>query len=251
MKKSTGSFDTLVTALHLPNILWGLYLFNIFFTDIQYGNSFIWYEEEWKRSFFCCWNNFLVLTFHLLSPLSIGLLTLARLMVVLYPLDSKFKKKYFTLNLTIGMNILVGINAALTTAVMWVTKVPLPSRLCNLIIDPSRSLATVYAWIIALYQSITLGSIIIMYIKLVLSLTKSKEKVKTVTKRNRSNKPIIRPIIILTVSCSLCWVPVNLMSISTQFMDRYPIEMVAWIMVLFGSINSMVYPLLFFKLHLR
>ena len=44
------------------------------------------------------------------------------------------------------------------------------------------------------------------------------------------------------------WMPVNLMSISTQFMDRYPIEMVAWIMVLFGSINSVTYPLLFFHI---
>ena len=146
------------------------------------------------------------------------------------------------------MNILIGINAALTTTVMWVTKVPLPFRLCNLIIDPSRGMATMYSWIITLYQSIALGSIIVMYIKLVLSLTKSKEKVKTVTKRNRSNKPIIIQIIILTVSCTLSWMPVNLMSISTQFMDRYPIEMVAWIMIFFGSINSMTYPLLFFHI---
>ena len=124
-------------------------------------------------------------------------------MVVLYPLDSKFKKKYFTLNLIVGMNILVGTNAALATTVMWVTKVPLPFRLCNLIIDPSRSMATMYAWIMTMYQSIVLGGTIVTYIKLVLSLTKSKEKVKTVTKRNRSNKPIIRQIIILTVSCTL------------------------------------------------
>ena len=169
---------------------------------------FFWNEEEWKSSFFCYWNNFLALLFHLLSPLSIGLLTLARLMVVLYPLDSKFKKKYFLLNLIVGMNILVGTNAALATTVMWVTKVPLPFRLCNLIIDPCRSMATMYAWIMTMYQSIVLGSTIVMYIKLVLSLTKSKEKVKTVTKRNRSNKPIIRQIIILTVSCTLSWMPV-------------------------------------------
>ena len=206
------------------------------------------HEEEWKRSSFCYLNNFFALTFHLLSPLSISLFTLARLMVVLYPLNSKFRNRYLSLKLISGMNILVETISALITIVLRLLKIPLPFRLCNFSVNPSltkRNPVTVYPWFIAIYQFSVLGSIIIMYSKLVLSLTKSQKQLKPGTKREKSLKPLFIQIVILTVSSVLCWVPVNVISIAIQFMEQFSIEMVIWITVLAGSMNSMIYPLIF------
>ena len=129
-------------------------------------------------------------------------------------------------------------------------KIPLPFKLCNLSIDPllkKRSPVTIYSWIIAIFQFSILGGIIIIHSKLVSSLTKSQKQLKPGTKREKSLKPLIRQIVALTVSCVLCWVPVNLMSLSVQFMDRYSIEMVIWATVIAGSTNSMVYPMILGK----
>ena len=246
----SSSFATLVVALHVPDTIWGwgLYLSNLLISDIQYGDSFIWHEEEWKISSFCYLNNFIALTFHLLSPLTIGLLILARCMVVLYPLNSKFRQRKLNLKLILGINILVETSSALITIVLRFFRIPLPFRLCTLSIDPSLItgfLTTIYSWVIAFYQGFILGSIIIMYSKLVLSLTHSQRQLERGKGRDTSFKPLITQIVILTLSCILCWVPVNVMLISIQFMDTYSIEMVIWVTVFAGSINSVVYPLMF------
>ena len=250
----SSSFATLVAALHVPDIIWGLYPLNLFIPEVQYGDNYIWHEEEWKRSSFCYLNNFFALTFHLLSPLSIGLFTFARLMVVLYPLNSKFRHRYLSLKLISGTNILVETISALITIVLRLLKIPLPFRLCNFSINPSsmkRSPVSVYAWVIGIYQFSVLGSIIIMYSKLVLSLTNSQRQLKPGTKKEKSLKPLFKQILILTVSSVLCWVPLNTISISIRFMEKFSIEMVIWITVLAGSMNSMIYPLIFLASNVR
>ncbi len=68
-----------------------LYLFIIFFADVLFNRKFVVRQIAWQNSVPCKIVFGLSLYFSLLSPVLTAFMALSRLMVVLKPLDSKFK----------------------------------------------------------------------------------------------------------------------------------------------------------------
>ena len=84
-------FNIIVCCINSGDLLCGTYLIILWITDTVYGNKFIVLYHSWRNSFVCHTSFAMVLTFNLLVPYLLCFLSMARLMVVIFPVDTKFK----------------------------------------------------------------------------------------------------------------------------------------------------------------
>ena len=76
----------------------GDYLFIVWIGDLQYGREFIVNEMKWRNGVLCTLAFVLILMFSLVIPYLLSLLSFARYMVVVHPMESKFRSASFVFN---------------------------------------------------------------------------------------------------------------------------------------------------------
>ena len=138
-RQTDGPVRIIVNAHGVVNLLYSYYLIIILAMNTYYDENLLIYESEWKSSIFCIVAFAIVLNFYFLSIFLALILSFGRLMVVLYPLDSKFKVKSFVSQrlifgvCTLGfLSLTVGLKLKL---INWKT----PSIICSPFIDPHGS----------------------------------------------------------------------------------------------------------------
>ena len=106
--KQSKSFNVLIIAINLNDMMCATYLTLLFSADSYFGKHFSGNEQAWRGSPVCFLLFFLSLFFSLTSPFLLSVLSLSRIMVFLYPFDSKFKDPVY--NLRIVLNICTFVN---------------------------------------------------------------------------------------------------------------------------------------------
>ena len=64
--------------------------------------------------------------------------------------------------------------------------------------------------------------------------------INTSEKRQKSIAQILMKITIIMLSCLLSWLPSNIVFVVIMFKEKYPVEMIIWIIVTVVPINSVV-----------
>ena len=100
--QSNKVFSLIVMLINANDILCGLYLCNVWLVDIYFGDSFQVKEELWRSGILCLTAFTTVLFFTVLTECLLIILSLSRLMVVIYPLDSRFKETLFVAKILIS-----------------------------------------------------------------------------------------------------------------------------------------------------
>ena len=96
-KKNHGVFQYLAISVYLVDLTWGVYLTSLVIFDFFFEDNFVIQESLWKSSFACFFLFSINLNFNILSPLLSIFILFSRVMVVIYPLNSNFKKGKFVL----------------------------------------------------------------------------------------------------------------------------------------------------------
>ena len=141
-KRSHRTVDTIVYSIHVKDLLYGIQILSLVVFNFYFGDSFPFNQSIWLSHPLCFFIFYISLVQSFLSPLLSGLMSFARMMIIMYPLNSQFKRKQFTLSCCIYLWGFVSLPMSILTVAHWYTYSSLPFRLCSPFVDPSHSQIT-------------------------------------------------------------------------------------------------------------
>ena len=226
VRLSNASYSMTVILVNITNMLFGMYLGIIWMANYFFRGNFISHEYQWRHSYGCFAAFGISLWFSILTPCAFLFLSLLRLMVVINPVDNKFKKTYYVSRYLISITIGTMSVSAIFTFLVMLTDNQLLLSLCFPLVDPSNSSHIVrgLTWLVAIIQFITVHVIIICHLILVKNLRVSQKKVSNIRNTRTDNFPIIFQLILITLSNVICWIPSNIIYILLSFLPRYPLK---------------------------
>ena len=247
-KKQRGRlYSVIICATNVGDLLFGGYLFIVVMGDLLYGREFIINEMKWRNGVLCSLAFMLILMFSLVIPYFLSLLAFARYMVVIHPMESKFKSISFLYNC-----VFAGTGTLLLIAFVCVVYLKLeqilPTQLCSPFIDPTDSIAAVrFATIgVAVFQMSAFCFIIITYFRLLHYVTKLKHQ--TLFESKLMSRGLVTQILLVTASNLVGWFPLSLIFLAALFQSKYPVDLLIWTTIAVMPINSIINPLIFLLL---
>ena len=155
--------------INFANLVAGANLMVFGTVHVYYGKYFIIKEYIWIKSIICSIVYTFTLIFNLCLPLLLWLLAFARLMVILYPIESKFRSRTFVLKQIIFplcILTLFSVGIALHSQ----TNGYINNKLCSPFIDPTQSQAKVLTFFVSVFHTIIIVSMSLIYLILFVKL---------------------------------------------------------------------------------
>ena len=246
VRKSTvagRSYLIIASAICFTNMSLTLYFILHWFIDMSYGDNFVLIISKWKNSATCAFLFSLFLSFKFLQPFLLLLLSLARLMVVKYPFASKFKSSKFTLKiLMLGFSLICLFS--IISGIMVTFQGGCPDILCLPFADPTKNskFIQVIIYVVAAVQIFTIFATSSMYFLMLTSIQKSGKNIKSDTRSHSINVVLIQ-MIILSLLKVICWISSSVIFITAFVMDKYPLLMIYWTIILIVPINAIAIPI--------
>ena len=221
--------------------------------DMIYKGKFLVKQNTWRSGPVCFTTFGIILWYTILSQFVLILLSLSRLMTVIYPIDTKFKKVDFIIKAVVTFYILSFLLAFGVTLCFKYMYVNFSINLCLPFIDPTNSvsLVKIITWFTMISQTASSMVIMFMYIFLVKKLKKSKKVIRKSKSVADSEIPLIIQLIIITTSNIICWLPMNSIYVAAMFLSTYPIDLIIWTTVAILPLNSIINPFVFIITSLR
>ena len=247
--KQQEAFTLIAMSINFSDILCGLYLTVLWIGNFYYSDSFILRYFQWKSSYLCFSGFLLILIFCLMMPYDVSLLSLARLMVVKYPLKSKFKSPVFVLRCLVLGGISI-ISLAITVLLTFRIRVRIPTSLCSPFIDPSDSVIGIkfLTILVALLNSVSFSFIATVYFFLFELLRAS--EISKVNKKI-TTKNVIFQFAIVTGSNLICWFPSSIIFLSSLFNPKYSVDLLIWTTLCVLPVNSIINPVVFILFYVK
>lgn len=243
----------LSTAVNVIEIMTGVYLCVIWATDQFSKGQYVLIRKAWRASGLCLTASSILLLVLLLDPVLLVILALSRLMVVKYPVDTKFKVPSFC-GKCIGYSSLVCFFFVFSVTVILFFYVGfLPNSLCSPFFDPTHIsvLFSVISFCSSLLHLLALSLIVTCHKLLFNELKKSQETLSQAKSSKSSDTSVYAQIISITVSNFCCWVPMMVIHTICQFATEYPVIMLLWMSVVVTPLNSLLNPLVFIFTSIR
>ncbi len=253
LMRNTGQvFCLTVGCFNVSDLLCSIFLIILWAIDLQHAVAFAAKEEWWRSSFGCFTVLFLSLLYVLLNQLVFILLSLTRLMVVLHPIDSDFKRVSF-----VGKSLGVVFVCAFIISVIVTVNVAawekaMSTSLCSCFEDPTDSSLSVQVvvWFLSVFQPLATVGIILMHIGLVYNLFQSQKNIQK-SKSKDSNVAMVVQLVTTTVTNILCCFSTSAVFLSALLLPKYPLKMTSWTIVSPLPLNSLICPTVFIVVSLR
>ena len=246
-REKNKALSVMVMAINMTDILSSVYLCIIWIADLSFQGIFHLKKELWRSSLACFSAFFVVLIFTLLSTFVLTFMALSRLMLVWYPVDTKFKDQNFVLKSVLFLVTFSLIICLSVTIILRIHFRILPMSLCLPFVDPLNSvfLTKIVVWSSIPIQSMLSIVILIIYVLLALRLNKEKGNGIEQKSIHTSYRGLILQLVLITVCNMLCWFSTNGIYLTTIILTKYPTQVVIWSTVIIIPINSIVNPTVF------
>ena len=243
-KDSKLAYLVIAISINANKIICSLYLSIIQVVDLVFKNIFVVKEQIWRKHSICFVAFGVLLLFSLLSQILQQFLSLSQLMVVVHPIDTKFKRTRFVSKFVAFVLMAV---LAVTLSMSLISKyyvVTLPTSLCLPFIDPTHSIIVikVITWCIVLTQIFTPVIVVVLHCLLVSELQMSEKRITDSKSKGKSHAMMFLQLITTSTSNILCWIPSSSFYISSMFLSNYPMDLVIWVTVGVLPINSIIIP---------
>ncbi len=138
--RETSKSQIVVTIfINFVEAFLGIYLCIIWIADIIFQDDFVIKERHWRSGVACHVASSLVLLFNFGDPPMIFLMSLSRLMVVKYPMESKFKRTKFTSICASLIMITTSALSVLVSSLVGLLVSELSTTFCLIFVDPADS----------------------------------------------------------------------------------------------------------------
>ena len=249
--KPKNGFSIIVVSLNIKDALCAVYFKIIWISHFYLLKTFTVKEEIWRSGLMCFVAFGIVLWFTLLTQILLVFLSLLRLMVVIKPLNTKFKDNSLVTKWLFIIFIVSLFFASVITVTVKLGSNSLPFYLCFPFIDPTNSIKSIkiITWVAVVTQFVTSVIILLMNMLLIHQLFQSPKDIGH-SKSNLKASMVIQ-LILLTVFNFICWFPMNGIYISAMFLPSYPTKMIIWSVLFVMPLNSFFNPLLFLIFSLK
>ena len=169
-----------VIGLNANDSLSGIYLISIWLVDFSLKGTFSVTEHLWRSSFICLSFFTVILLFTILTQILLLFLSASRLMIVIYPVDTKFKQVKFVTKI-LASACLISLFVSIFISSFYKSKEKyIPTTLCLPFIDPTAKvlMIKIITWFIVITQLVSSLSMLIMHVLLVANLKKADKYVR-------------------------------------------------------------------------
>ncbi len=244
----------LYAALFATNLSFAFYFFIIWVANLFYSDRFVLQSTTWKSSYLCHLLLIDLLDFDMLSPSFLWFSSFSRLMVVVFPVTSKFKKYSFVCKFVAFLAVFVLTFGTIFGLIMQKYQDMLVLKFCSPFFSLTKTLILmkVLVYLVSSYQLIMIVFIIIIYFYLYETLRRSQKKVqKAVTGTRSSLSCAIIQAVTFNISHVVSWLPAIVVRLNALVQPKFSIAAVMWTMLLASSVNSVVYPVVLTVVVLR
>ncbi len=242
-------FSLIVISLNGSDLLCCTYLCLIWIAHFIWKGSLAVEHEQWMSSPTCFTAFGTMLWYSVLNQTIMFIMALSRMMVVLKPLNSKFKDSQYVLTIILCIVASTFAASTLLSVLTFLLHRTLPFSLCPPYVDLTGSVSVmkVLTWVVMVTQSATCVAIGIMHGILLLSLHHS----KAVGGKSKITLPLVSQLFILTVCTALCWFSTNTTFGSALLVSPFSVDVLVWITGAVLPLNSLTNPLVFSLLSVR
>ena len=185
----------------------------------------------------------LALNFSLVSPISVCFVALDRLMVVLFPMDTAFKRTEFVRRCMIAITGTCFVVVTSITNIMRSVYKEIPLGLCSPFVDPTKSvvLLKIISYFIIIHQFAAAIFVLVVHSMIFTIVKRSNKAVsRNVSKKQRGISMFFQ-LIIITLACLLSWIPSGIAYLTTWALEKYPIDIIIWTAILVTPIELIVH----------
>ena len=243
-RRRSGIYESIVCIINFANLMVGANLMVFGTAHVYYGKTFIIKEYIWIKSIICSIVYTFTLIFNLCLPLLLWLLAFARLMVILYPMESKFRSRTFVLKQIIFPLCIITL-FSVGIALHSQTNGYINNKLCSPFIDPTQSQAKVLTFFVSVFHAIIIVSMSFIYLILFIKLKKLRStNIFNSTTRAHSTRFGLLSSVLLAISNAACWIVSDTLRISFLFFPYHDMGILIWskifILPLTGIINPVI-----------
>ncbi len=241
------AFSKIVLFINMNDMIYGTYVAMLWITDTEYEHVFLVKVEQWRSSWVCFTAFGMVIWFVIAAQIMLMFLSFSRLMIVVQPVDTPFKRPNFVLKTLFSLYaISLALSTKITLAVKFTEKI-LPSNLCSPFIDPTNSMQTIkiIIWFVSVSQVLTSLTIFSLHVLLVYHMYESQENIGKGRPKEFSKKIVVMNLAISFASNILSWFPASGMHIYLLFSMNYQTELIIWATLFALPFTCVVNPCVF------
>ncbi len=245
---NTG-FTMTVVANNVGHMLYAVYLSIVVAADFMFGRLIIYMQHTWRSSGFCLVAYSSVVNFSISVPVLSFFLSLSRLMVVWFPMETRFKTTTFVFR-SLGLIFLAVLCfSGIAASVESHFSDAVPNDLCLPFVDHVGHYWTAVFLIIFAFLTQTSMSlaICVMHYALFKNLVESQQNVAKYSSSAGAehNFQIKLQLTTISLSCTVCWLSSNIIFIAALALEKYPLDMIAWAAAVMVPVNSILNPFVF------
>ncbi len=226
--------------------------------DLIYSASYPIFQDTWQSSA-TCFVVFTLFVHNKIESLTTSLfLATARLMIVKFPMKTKFKQTNFYQREAVKCATVSTLLSCLVTFLTWLVSFQMLgslqlSAICSPLCDPTRKmiLIKIIIWILSVSQFLSIVCVISFYIDLLRTLHKSQKIIKSGSNMEQTNAVMKAQLLIFTSSDILSSVLPNFLFLSSIYLKEYPVLVIFWTVITICSIKSVLHPAVYTALTLR
>ncbi len=242
------AYQTLVLSFCLAPTFYSIYLKILAIASLHIGEDIVLKGQLWKGSIDCYLAHALKLTHSIIIPCSLCVVSLARLMVVKFPVNSKFKSRYFLGKIVLGMYACSSGVSFLLTFVAYNLQKVLDSPYCSPFVDThSLGRTQICLLLISIYHIVSCAFTLLLSIVFTAHFwTAEKEQTKwgfPSNKRSFSKVKLFLPVFTNT----LAWSQIDVVFFTQFYISAEVVDLLlVWTLVLVPSLNDVLNILLFY-----
>ncbi len=242
-----SAFSNIAISVNATDFTCAAPLILLCIADYSFGDDYFLEEHIWRTSpkCFACFGS--LLFFLVCSPFFLGFLSCARLMLVMFPLKTKFTQtKYVNKNVFAIFAGSLLYSVSITLFVTFYDKV-VPNHLCSPVIDFTHSFTSIkcITWPVVVLEISFAILIVVVSIKIILELRKSQKMLEGYVSKMKSNVSPITQLVCVAVSNILCWLSSSLVFLICMFTETFSTELLFWTAIVIVPINSLIIPVVF------
>ena len=176
-------------------------------------------------------------------------------MVVIHPIDTKFKQWDFVVKQLASLIICSFLVALFFSILYRFTQVSHTNNYSLPFIDPTKKnvIVKIITWCVVFIQLISTFLIVSVHNLLAkkIKYSESSQEMRKSVVNSEGNYLLILQLILITVSNILCCFSASSVYIAAMFLDTYPTNLVTWTIITCLPLNAIIMPLVFITLSVK
>ncbi|CAG5122918.1 unnamed protein product, partial [Candidula unifasciata] len=236
----------LITNLAIGDFLMGVYLMVIAVVDSYYRGVYMLHDQVWRSSYLCRFAGFISTFSSELSVLTLTIITLDRLVCILFPLRlTRLSVRDATVAMVVVWLLVLLISVVPLLGIPYFLNFYGRSGVClALHVTPARPAGWEFS--VAVFLVLNLVSFLVIAASYIWMFIVAKETRSAVRgPENKSDLAMARRMTLIVMTDFVCWVPIIFLGFASLGGANASNYVYAWIAVFILPLNSAVNPLLY------